>query len=247
MTTKARRAERREEALTKESIVNAAIELLNVEGEGGLTFRALAERLSTGAGAIYWYVANKDELLVAATDVVVSGAIANDASDLNATPQEAIRAVAIGVFDAIDAHPWVGTQLASVPSPSAMLNTFERIGRLIQALGVPYAEQFSAATTLLNYILGVASQNAANAAHARTHLSDSNRTEFLGVMARAWAELDAQEYAFTRSMAGPLRDHDDRAEFLAGIDLILAGMTAAKKRETPGVCGAKVSRNAKGA
>jgi hypothetical protein len=27
-------------------------------------------------------------------------------------------------------------------------------------------------------------------------------------------------------MAGPLRNHDDRAEFLAGIDLVLAGITA---------------------
>lgn len=227
MPTKARGVDRRGEALTKDGIVNAAIELLDLDGEGGLTFRALTAKLATGAGAIYWHVANKDELLAAATDAVVAVAIADHASA--ATPQEAIRAVAIGVFDAIDAHPWVGAQLARAPWLAAMLNIFERIGRAVQALGVPLADQFTAATSLVSYILGVASQNAANAVSAREHLSDTNRAEFLAAMAAAWAALDADAYAFTRAMAGPLRDHDDRAEFLAGIDLIVAGIALPRR------------------
>jgi hypothetical protein len=51
------------------------------------------------------------------------------------------------------------------------------------------------------------------------------RTEFLGAVSAAWAGLDPDEYAFTRSAADRLREHDDRAEFLAGLDLILAGIT----------------------
>jgi AcrR family transcriptional regulator len=224
MKSKARRADRRDAALTREGIVDAAIALLDAEGEGGLTFRALAAKLATGAGAIYWHVPNKDELLVAAADVVVSGAIASEAKA--ETPQAAIRALAIGVFDAIDAHPWVGAQLARITWPSVMLRIFERIGRQLQSLGVPHDAQFSAASTLVTYILGAGSQNAAHGAHARLHLSDTNRPEFLAEMATAWAALDPGEYAFARTMAGPLRDHDDRVEYLAGIDLILAGIVA---------------------
>lgn len=67
-----RRSERRDDALSREWIVDAAIELLDDEGETGLTFHALAARLETGAGAIYWHIANKNELLVAATDAVVT-------------------------------------------------------------------------------------------------------------------------------------------------------------------------------
>ena len=72
MATRAQRAERRTDALSKERIVAAAIEILDTEGEAALTFRALAARLATGSGAIYWHVANKDELLAAATDGVIS-------------------------------------------------------------------------------------------------------------------------------------------------------------------------------
>lgn len=221
MAARTRRPERREEPLSRERIVEAAIELLDTGGEGGLTFRALAERLATGPGAIYWHVTGKDELLNAAIDAVVADSMTADTAD--ATPQEAIRALALGVFDAIDAHPWIGTQRARAPGQSTMLRVFERIGRQVQALGVPHAAQFTAASTLLNYILGVGGQNAAN---ARAHQPGMNRTEFLNTASANWTNLDSDEYSFTRNVADQLRDHDDRTEFLAGIDLILTGITA---------------------
>ncbi|MFI6930106.1 TetR/AcrR family transcriptional regulator [Streptomyces sp. NPDC050287] len=221
MATRTRRPERREEPLSRERIVEAAIELLDTAGEGGLTFRALADRLTTGPGAIYWHVTGKDELLTAATDAVVARALTPDT--VGTKPRETIRALALGVFDAIDAHPWIGTQLARAPAQSPLLRVFEGIGRQVQALGVPHAAQFTAASALLNYILGVGGQNAANARGSRP---DMNRTEFLDTVSASWANLDPDEYAFTRSVAGQLRDHDDRAEFVAGIDLILSGITA---------------------
>jgi AcrR family transcriptional regulator len=220
MATRTRRPDRRQEPLSRERIVTTAVELLDTVGEGGLTFRALAERLATGPGAIYWHVTGKAELLGAATDAVIG---ATTVGDTAATPQETIRALALGLFDAIDAHPWVGTQLGSSPSQPPMLQVFESLGRQVQALGVPDEAQFTAASALLNYILGVAGQNAAN---ARTVRPGTDRTEFLDATASAWEELDPDRYPFTRHVAERLRRHDDRAEFAAGIDLILAGITA---------------------
>ncbi|WP_406186997.1 TetR/AcrR family transcriptional regulator [Streptomyces sp. NBC_01006] len=223
MATRTRRAERRGEPLSRERIVEAAIGILDTAGEGGLTFRVLAERLTTGPGAIYWHVSGKDELLSAATEAVVADTMTGAPTD--ATPQEAIRDLALGVFDAIDAHPWIGTQLARSPGQSPMLRVFEHLGRQVRALGVPHEAQFTAASALLNYILGVGGQNAANA-HGQE--SEENRTEFLNTVAVTWANLDPDEYAFTRDVAEQLRDHDDRVEFLAGIDIILTGITASK-------------------
>ncbi|MFF1685122.1 MULTISPECIES: TetR/AcrR family transcriptional regulator [unclassified Streptomyces] len=223
MATRTRRPERREEPLSRRRIVEAAIGLLDTAGESGLTFRALSERLATGPGAIYWHVAGKGELLSAATDAVLAGAVTAGASD--ATPQDAIRALALGVFDAIDDHPWIGAQLARAPGESPMLRVFENIGRQVQALGVPAAAQFSVASALWNYILGVAGQNAANARAVRP---ETDRAEFLNAVSAVWADLDPDEYAFTRGVAGQLRDHDDRTEFLSGIDLILTGITAGR-------------------
>ena len=223
MATSTQRAERRTDALSKERIVEAAIEILDAEGESALTFRALAARLATGAGAIYWHVANKDELLAAATDDVIARVMTDVAS--GAEPQEAIRAIALGVFDAIDAHPWVGAQLSREPWQPAMLQIFEGIGGQLQALGVPERGAVHAASALVSYILGLAGQNAAG---ARLLPRDTDRTAFLATVAAQWAQLDPAEYPFVHQVAAQLPEHDDREQFLAGIDLILAGITTAR-------------------
>jgi AcrR family transcriptional regulator len=138
---------KRTDALSRERIVAAAIEILDADGESALTFRELAARLATGSGAICWHVASKNELLTAATDDVISRVVTEVVS--GAEPQEAIRAIALGVFDAIDAHPWVGTQLSGEPWQSAMLQILEGIGGQLQALGVPERAQFDSASALV--------------------------------------------------------------------------------------------------
>jgi AcrR family transcriptional regulator len=211
--------QRRTDALSRERIVAAAVELLDVDGENGLTFRRLAEHLTTGPGAIYNHVANKSELLVAATDAVLAPAMTAGVAD-DVAAADAVRAVALIVFDTIDVHPWVGTQLSSVPSHPAMLRILEPIGRQIQALDVPEADQFASVSALLAYILGVSGQNAANA----RMLPGVDRTDFLTTVSAGWANLDPGEYPFARHIARQLPGHDDREQFLAGIDLILTGI-----------------------
>lgn len=223
VATRNHRTERRADALSKERIVEAAIEILDAEGERALTFRALTARLATGAGAIYWHVADKNELLSAATDHVVTRAVTEVAE--GATPRDAIRAIALGVFDAIDTHPWVGTQLSREPWQTAVLQIFEGVGGQLQALGVPERAQFDCASALVNYVLGLAGQYAAG---ARLLARETDRSAFLETVAARWTQLDSAEYPFVHRMAAHLPGHDDREQFLAGIDLILAGIETAR-------------------
>jgi len=213
----------RDEALSRDRIVAAAIELLDSVGDDGLTFRALAAHLATGAGAIYWHVASKHDLLAAASDAVVARVLAAIAS--HATPRRAIRNIAVGVFEAVDAHPWLGPQLARGPWQTATLQIFERIGRQVQALGAPDRAQFTAASALVSYILGVSDQNAAN---GRMLAPAVDRATLLASEAARWNALDPDAFPFLRKVAPQLRKHDDRDELLAGVDLILAGIAAAR-------------------
>jgi len=220
MVKKAGSSQRREESLSRDHIVEAAIELLDGSGEGGLTFRSLSERLATGPGAIYGHIANKSDLLTAACDAIVARTM--EACLAGATPKATIRALALGMFDAIDAHPWVGSALTSAPGHLPIVRILERIGQQVRALGVPDDAQWAAVSALVSYILGVGERNAANAQLARTRGAD--RPDFLEAVSTAWSQLDPDEYPFTRSVAGQVRAHDDRVDFLAGIDFILTGI-----------------------
>jgi AcrR family transcriptional regulator len=223
MAIKAKRAERRTDALSKERIVEAAIEILDTGGENALTFRALSAYLATGAGAIYWHVANKNDLLSAATADIIARVMTEVASD--AEPREAIRAMTLGVFDAIDAHPWVGTQLSREPWQPAVMQILESAGQQLQVLGVPARAQFDCASALVNYVLGLAGQYAAG---ARLVPPGTDRSAFLAAVAGQWRQLDPAQYPFMHQMAAQLPGHDDREQFLAGIDLILAGITTVR-------------------
>ena len=218
MTTQPRPG-RRTDALSKERIVEAAIEILDHEGEDALTFRSLGARLATGSGAIYHHLEDKADLLAAATDDIIAGVVTDRPGD--ATAQEAVRVLALGVFDAIDRHPWVGSQLARAPWQPAMLRIFEGIGAQIQTLGMTEPLQFDCASAVLNYILGLAGQHAAS---ARLIPRGTDRSAFLATAAAQWAQLDPDDYPFARQAARHLAEHDDRKQFLAGIELILAGI-----------------------
>jgi hypothetical protein len=169
---------------------------------------------------------NKDELLGAATGAVVGAALVIEPAESPDSPQDQIRAVALALFDAIDEHPWLATQLSTRlsrgPQASVTPRILESIGRQVRALGVPKDSWFTATSALVHYILGAAGQNAANA-----HVLEPgvDRSEFLGAVSRAWEELDPEDYSFTRAVANQMREHDDREQFLAGVDLILTGIT----------------------
>lgn len=224
MKSKVRTVERRKDPLSQERVVAAAIAILDTEGETALTFRALAARLATGSGAIYWHVPDKSALLALATDDVIIAAMAHVTS-IHA-PAAAIQAFGLVLFDRIDAHPWIGSQLVQEPWQPAALRVFEFIGAQLQALNVAEEDLFETWSALIHYIFGAAGMNAANA--RRPH-NGMDRATYLAKAAARWSELDPVTHPFLRRLAARLPQHDDRAQFVAGLNLILAGIGAPEK------------------
>lgn len=213
--------------LSRDQIVAAAIELLDAGGEGALTVRALSERLTTGAGAIAYHVGKRDDLLDAATETVVTAALAAAPAPAASTPAEEIREAALALFDAITAHPWLATrltlQIVRNPVGPVTVGIFERLGRQVQALGVPEERWFDAASTLRDYILGAVSQNVRIEGDTSGTDGDADREEHAA--SASLQELTPEAYPFMHAIVGRMRDHDDREQFLTGIAVILDGLT----------------------
>ncbi|CAM4245229.1 TetR/AcrR family transcriptional regulator [Kibdelosporangium persicum] len=230
MATRDRRPQRRNQVLSREQIIDAAIGLLDSGGEGALTVRALSERLATGSGAIYYHVGNRDQLLDTATETVITSALETESSQAVATPEEEIRRVALALFDAIaEHHQWLATrltlQIVRNPAGPVTVEIFERIGRQVGALGVPRASWFDATSTLVHYILGAVSQNARMDGDTSGIQPDMDREEFFDATSTAWQELDPENYPFMHAIVGQTKQHDDRDQFLTGIAIVLAGLT----------------------
>lgn len=200
-------------------IVAAAVALLDEHGEEGLTFRSLALALQTGHGAIQRLIVNRGQLLSAAASAVLEDALTAPGGDGDA--EQAVVAVSTGFYEAVDAHPWLAGQLADAPWQPATVNLWERLGEALERMHVPEDALFTAVSTLAAYTVGVASQNATN---TRTAAQDVSRGAAVDAVADQWLTYDEQSHPFVHRVVAQLRQHDDRQEFLKGLNVVLAGL-----------------------
>lgn len=210
-------------SLTREAIVAEAIGILDESGEPGLTFRALAERLHSGSGAIHWHVANRDELLDLACDAMFAEVEVTEEPP-NGGELDGIRSLALSLFDVLDRHPWIGAHLPRSPALPHKLRVLDRIGGLVRAYGVPAERQFFVTTAVFTYVLGVAAQMTRN---AQSVAPEHTREDWLIEQSARWGELDPATYPFLHAAARDLSEHDDREQFTTGLDLLLAGIQVA--------------------
>ncbi len=210
-------------------IVSAAVMLLDEHGERGLTFRLLAKQLNTGPGALYWHVANKDELVALAADQVLGHAFAA-APRLEDDASAGLRALAIAVFDALDRHPWAASHVTAPATLANALRLLDRIGTLVARTGLPTERHFAVSTAISYYITGVSAQIIT----PHTNLgATTSRDAYLTQTADRWEELDPADYPFLTRTTTDLRDHHDRDQFITGLDLLLDGLNKTADPRTP--------------
>lgn len=215
---------RRRDALSRQRIIETAILILDRDGEGALTLRALATELETGTGALYHYVTSKRDLLAMATDEIIDHYLRS--VHRQNSPDE-LRDVSIALWDAVDKHPWVGLHLAAEPNLMSVARIYEAIGRSLEALGVPEVAQFDAGSAIASYINGNLVQQATNTYLAKKLVRTGyGREAHLREITNIWRDLDADEYPYVHRIIDQFPKHDDRTQYLAGIDLILAGITS---------------------
>lgn len=210
-----------------EAILEGAIEMLDADGESGLTFRGLAAHMGAGVGSIYWYVAGKDELLSYASDEVMARVLPVIEEQRESEPLAALRAISIALFEQMEAHPWAAGHLMRDMAIQEHATVFwEALGQQIMRLNLTERQCFQAISAIINYVVGMGAQMAVTdppqpePGENPEQLRDRLLEEWVGV----WMAKPADEYPFSRRMAPLFRHHDDVEQFVGGLDLILSGL-----------------------
>jgi AcrR family transcriptional regulator len=138
---------------SREEIVGAAIELLDEEGLDGLSMRKLGAKLSAGATSLYWYVANKDELLELAYDETWGELKVPDPEEVGW--REAASVLAYSMRAAMLRHPWSADLLGRLPAlgPKA-LQAADRMRKVFAAAGFKGMDIDYATSTITAYVYG---------------------------------------------------------------------------------------------
>ncbi|GAA2112928.1 TetR family transcriptional regulator [Kocuria atrinae] len=141
-------------ALSREQIVDAAWGILHSYGLGDLSMRRLAKELGVQPGALYWHVANKQELLGVLAQRMV--APLSELTFDDAVPPLERAAHLTGEFRSLILAVRDGADVVSVAhsiSPEE-LNPAPELATLVTGSGVSRETAMATALTLIRFTLG---------------------------------------------------------------------------------------------
>ena len=118
--------------MSRERVLRAAIEFADANGIDSLSMRKLARELGVEAMTLYYYVANKKDLLEGMTDLVAAE-IELPAEDLDW--KSAIRSRATSAHAALARHHWVSPLWMSVMIGPARMRYMDCGSRRLPARG----------------------------------------------------------------------------------------------------------------
>ncbi|MGW1169381.1 TetR/AcrR family transcriptional regulator [Streptomyces sp. NPDC002550] len=220
---------RQREHLTREQIVAEAIRLLDAEGVEELSMRKLGTRLGTAATSLYRHVANKDELIELVVDDVYGEPDVPTAAD-GARWRAAVTHTATELRAMTLRHPWIAPELGQVGlvhiGPNAMRMSSALLAQF-EAAGFPADERDQAMSTLMAYVIGIATAEAAYLSLIAR--SGKTEQEWVAGLRPAFDEA-TQEYPRLRAGSSAQRDvHPQRIRddnFTYGLERVLDGLTA---------------------
>lgn len=226
--------------------MQTAIEELDRDGAEKLTLRALAAKLNSGVASLYWYASGKDELMGMVADEVLGQALRSYAelgTQGRATPERfadfpqpepdprtseataqaliRLRCLSLCLFEQMLDHRWLAAQLilAGPDRPNA-LRTWEVTGQILQRMELSVRQQFHASLAVTNYASGMDSEIS-----QRQEMRDvEDAQEMFQEQLDRWDHQSTQEFPFVHAVLDEFRRHDDRAEFVAGLGLLLGGI-----------------------
>jgi AcrR family transcriptional regulator len=151
-------------ALTREAIVEAGIRLCSPEGGGVLTFSRLGKELGADPTAVYRHFRDKDELILAMTEVMVEEAVVL-ASARTLGPdrwRESLAATARAVRAVYLERPALAV-LAAVRTTASSVETesVEQIIGVLHRAGLPVIEAAECYRALLDLTLAMTQSSAA--------------------------------------------------------------------------------------
>jgi AcrR family transcriptional regulator len=205
------------EQLTRERIVDLAIELADRDGLDGLSMRRLGAELGADPMSAYHHVTDKRTLLALMADRVVAGI---EPVREGAWP-DALRATILAARRTMLAHPWTATVLAEPgdPGPATMLY-LDAVFGILRRGGLSLALTHHAIHLLGSRVLGFSQDLFDDRAAPRP--DEGMRA----AQAAQWEAMMPYVAELARGAAhdGALGGCDDDAEFAFALDVIVEGL-----------------------
>ena len=206
--------------MSRERVLRKAVEMADRDGIASLSMRRLARELGVEAMTLYYYVANKKDLLEGMTDLVAAEIeLPADGADW----REATRARAMSAHQVLARHGWAGPQWMQVMIGPARMRYMDTALRVYRQAGLSPEETELAFHAVENHIVGYTIQEADFPLEA----------DDLAAAAKAFLEeLPADEYPYLAEHIQQHLTHESigGGDFEFGLELLLDGIARLTRR-----------------
>jgi AcrR family transcriptional regulator len=213
--------------LNRESIIDAALGILDAEGLDAVTMRRVAQVLGTGPASLYAHVADKDEMVAAIVDRIFAEIELPDPIDPERW-QEQLKDICRSGRTVLARHRDVArASLGNVPTGDNALPIQEAFVAVLLAGGVSPSVAGMAVDILALYITATVYEESLETGNMAVAKEDSE--QFHLELRSYFSSLPAARFPTLVSMADALTtgDHEERYEF--GLDLLVRGIASTVK------------------
>lgn len=223
-----RRTEQRAaRTLSRAAIIDAALEVLDAEGLSAVTMRRVAEALGTGPASLYAHVADKDEMVAAVYDRVLSEVPLPEWIDPEHW-QEQLKDLVRAAWVTLRRHRDIArVGLGEIPTGDGALRAVDATLAILRAGAVSATVAGLAVDVLALYSTASAFEDSLETFPA----NEAEAEVFHQQMGEFFAALPAERYPNVVAMAGALTgpSGDERFEF--GLDLLVRGIASTVKAD----------------
>jgi AcrR family transcriptional regulator len=210
-------------ALSRDAIVEAALQIVRAEGIDALSMRRLAQALDTGPASLYVYVANRDELWELLFDAAL-GTVETEPTD-PARWREQLHALSGRIVHmmAVEYPGLARLAMAHIPVGDNSLRVVESMASLLKAGGVSDQATAYAMDLIGSYNTAIAYEQSLYATLYSDPEHEEREVERIG---ERFASLSPDRYPTIASLAEKMTAGDGEERFALGLDVIVNGLIA---------------------
>ncbi|MEV7782538.1 TetR/AcrR family transcriptional regulator C-terminal domain-containing protein [Kitasatospora sp. NPDC088351] len=206
--------------LTRETLAQAALRVLEREGLAGLSMRKVAAEVGVKAASLYWHVRNKEELLDLLNDAIMAGGEPPPREgDWRGQFREYCRRYRQLLLSRRDAAKVVAGRLA--PGPNLLRLLEDQLDRLREA-GFSNADAALATYLLGAYVQGFVLQEQSPISADET--TGTSRRDIAAAAANRFRALPPDAFPNLVALADDLTEPSMDARFAFGLERVLDGL-----------------------
>jgi AcrR family transcriptional regulator len=219
---------RARQPLSRDTIVDAAIKVLDVEGVDALTIRRLADELGTGPATLYWHIKGKEELGELVYDRIM-GEVELPEPD-PAHWQDQLKQLARDTYRILRAHnDAVRLSLGHMPVGPNMLVVMDWALGLMLAAGVSEPVAAYIGDLVGRYIDASVLEDTTGPMHGDPDESAAR----LAMLQDYFGGLPADRFPHLTAMSGEMFAMDDVDRFELGLEILLRGVESYARPKRP--------------